>query len=107
MGNIENLHKDQDTYKIEGEAFERVRAASDLFDKHKAECDAAVSKLGEAMNGFRQDFWEVIYKEVGVNLGKEDWILKEYKKHRLYFIERDRCQGHPCIGGLLGMAEED
>ena len=90
MNNVERLHKDDSVFKIEGEAFKRVREAARKFDKEKIKLDKEAAVLNKRAATLRKQFWEVVYKEIGANLDDTHYDFNEkYEKFGFYLVEKD------------------
>ncbi len=84
MGKITSIKgsKEQDVYKIEGEAFERIKKLSN-------ETDIGLTKHREAAQEVHSNFWKEIAKEVGKEKLKANYTFNaSYEKLGFYLVEK-------------------
>lgn len=88
MAKVETLHKDQKVYKIDGEAFKRVRTAVKRCDRERDELHKMVDEVNKRSKTISKTFWGAIYKELGVTLDDKKCVFNEqYESLGFYTVE--------------------
>ena len=90
MNNVIKMKEDKDSYKIEGEAYERVKLIGDKIDREQKRGEKIAEILRAKYEKLHDEYWQAIYREAGIKYTDQSYSVKEFHEHGILIVEKNK-----------------